>query len=147
MQKPGVRASGAAIRAAVACRPIDGTVIAGGLLRVLDDGQVVADGQRGQCCFRVPLGAEGDSPVVLAVEPEALVGALEGAVAQPAEQDVLAPPKDDEVVQVVSVEVDGVSPGDERESVASLGSRSNDSSPPTALRLRYSPAGASPPAK
>ncbi len=55
---------------------------------------------------------EGDGPRVAAVDAERLVGALEAAVAEAAQDDVLADPQDDEIGVAVAVDVERVGAGD-----------------------------------
>ena len=74
--------------------------------------QVVAERQRRQRVVALPRGAEGDRPRVATVEPERLVGSLEPAVAEPAEDHVLADAQHGEIDEAVAVDVERVGAGD-----------------------------------
>ncbi len=78
---------------------------------------------------------EGDGPRVAAVDPERLVDALETAVAEAAQDDVLADAHDDEVGVAVSIDVERIGAGDGGE--VGLGRRSGvkRSAPPCSLSL------------
>ena len=74
--------------------------------------QVVAERQRRQRVRALPRRAERDGPVVAAVDAERLVGVLEPAVAEAAQDDVAAAAQDDEVDVAVAVDVERVRTGD-----------------------------------
>ena len=73
--------------------------------------EVVAERHRRQPLAGLPGRAEGRRPGVTAVEAPALVGALERAVAEAAEEHVLSDAQDGEVEVPVPVDVERVGAG------------------------------------
>ena len=108
MQYPGERAIGARVPRTVGVRAQQPAVLAPLAVGL----EVVAERQRRQRVVAFPRGAEGDGPGVAAVDAERLVGALEPAVAEPAQHDVLADPQHDEIGVAVSVDVERIAAGD-----------------------------------
>src|SRR4249919_1008162 len=77
--------------------------------------QVVGERQRGQRVRALPRRAEPDGPRVAAVDPEAVVGSFEPAVAEAPEDDVAASAEDGQVRMAVAVDVEGICAGDRHE--------------------------------
>ena len=82
------------------------------LARLAVGREVVPERQRGQVAGPLPRGAEGDRPRVGIVETERLVGPLEAAATEAAQDDVLADPQHGEVDVSVAVDVERVGTGD-----------------------------------
>ena len=96
------------VRGGAVLRPHHLVVRARGVLLATAHVQVVAERERGQLRRALPLGAERRRPRVAAVVAPCLVRTLEPAVAQAAEEHVLAVPQDGEIDPPVPVDVDGV---------------------------------------
>jgi hypothetical protein len=111
--EPGLEGDGLRVGQSLRRRseqPADGARVERLARRV--EGQVVAQGQRGPGRSAFPGRTEGDRPVVLGNQAERLVPTLEPAVAETAEDDVLAEPEHDEVRVAIALDVQRVGAGD-----------------------------------
>src|SRR5262249_41665052 len=73
---------------------------------------IIADRQGRPLAALLPMGAEGGAPGLAAFEAPGLVGALEAAIAEPAEHHVAADPEHDQVGSAVAVDAERIGAGD-----------------------------------
>ena len=110
--------------------------------------QVVAEGERGQGGRRaLPRRAEADGPTLPARERQRLVGPLEAALTESAEDDSSPNRSTARSVTRSPSMSSGYTPVTAVRSEFGSGTRSNRNEPPSSLRLRYSDDGPSPPAR
>src|SRR5688500_14371801 len=93
---------------------------------LVDVVDVVPEGEGRPHLPRLPGRAERGRPGVAAVEAPGLVGPLEGAVPEPAQEHVLAVPEDGQVEDAVRIDVERVRAGDRVE----VGLRARDALEP-----------------
>ena len=100
-----------------------------------DPVRVAAERQRGQRVRSLPRRAERDGPCVGVVDAERLVGRLEAAATEAAQDLVCAGAQRREVGVTIAVDVEGIGAGDPSRSVTGDASWVKTKAPPVGLSL------------